>query len=164
MVVPRGQPACSTGPATPPSRDREAPSGASWVRLITSMRETAEMAASASPRNPRVPMASRSYSVRSLLVAWRRKAVFIWGAGMPQPSSVTRRKVRPPWAISTVTDLAPASMAFSISSLATLAGRSTTSPAAIRSATWGSNTWISGIEHLQKFKAPLLRAVFGHNS
>ena len=39
------------------------------------MRETAEMAARASPRKPRVPMASRSYSVRSLLVAWRRKAV-----------------------------------------------------------------------------------------
>ncbi len=52
-------------------------------------------------------MASRSYSVRSLLVAWRRKAVFSWSAGMPQPSSVTRRKVMPPWAISTVTDGGP---------------------------------------------------------
>ena len=31
------------------------------------MRETAEMAARASPRKPRVPMASRSYSVRSVL-------------------------------------------------------------------------------------------------
>ena len=50
------------------------------------------------------------------------------------------RKVSPPWAISTVTLRAPASMAFSISSLATLAGRSTTSPAAMRSAMWGSNT------------------------
>ena len=110
------------------------------MRVITSIRDTAEMAARASPRKPRVPMASRSYSVRSLLVAWRRKAVFSSSAGMPQPSSVTRRKVIPPWAISTVTAEAPASMAFSISSLATEAGRSTTSPAAIRSATWGSNT------------------------
>ena len=44
------------------------------------------------------------------------------------------------------------------------AGEVVERPAAIRSATWGSNTWISGIEHLQKFKAPLLRVVFGHNS
>jgi hypothetical protein len=49
------------------------------------MRETAEMAARASPRKPRVPMASRSYSVRSLLVAWRRKAVSASAAAMPQP-------------------------------------------------------------------------------
>ena len=146
MVVPRGQPASSTGPGTPPSREREAPRGLSWVRVITSTRETAEMAARASPRKPRVPMASRSYSVRSLLVAWRRKAVFSSEAGMPQPSSVTRRKVIPPWAISTVTAEAPASMAFSMSSLATEAGRSTTSPAAIRSATWGSNTCMLGMD------------------
>ena len=39
----------------------------------------------------------------------------------------------------------PASTAFSRSSLATEAGRSTTSPAAIRSATWGSSCLISGI-------------------
>ena len=114
--------------------------GASAVRVSTSIRETAEIAARASPRKPRVPMASRSYSVRSLLVAWRRKAVFTSPAGMPLPSSVTRRKVIPPWAISTVILAHPASMAFSISSLATEAGRSTTSPAAIRSATWLSNT------------------------
>ena len=148
MVVPRGQPASSTCPGTPPSRAREAPRGASAVRVITSTRDTAEMAARASPRKPRVPMASRSYSVRSLLVAWRRKAVFSSPAGMPFPSSVTRRKVIPPWEISTVMAEAPASMAFSISSLATLAGRSTTSPAAIRSATWGSNTWIFGMIYL----------------
>ena len=104
------------------------------------------MAARASPRKPRVPMASRSYSVRSLLVAWRRKAVFSSEAGMPQPLSVTRRNVIPPWAISTVTAEAPASMAFSMSSLATEAGRSTTSPAAIRSATWGSNTCMLGMD------------------
>ena len=67
---------------------------------------------------------------------------------MPFPSSVTRRKVSPPWAISTATVEAPASMAFSISSLATEAGRSTTSPAAIRSATWGANIWMFGIVHL----------------
>ena len=45
----------------------------------------------------------------------------------------------PPRWISTVTAVAPASMAFSVSSFTALAGRSTTSPAAIRSATWGSS-------------------------
>ena len=64
-----------------------------------------------------------------------------WGA-MPQPSSVTRIRAMPPERISTVTAAAPASMAFSMSSLTTLAGRSTTSPAAIRSATWGESCWI----------------------
>ena len=43
------------------------------------------------------------------------------------------------YAFSTVTLCAPASMAFSSSSLTTLAGRSTTSPAAMRSATCGDN-------------------------
>ena len=110
--------------------------GACSVRDMTCIRDTAEMAASASPRKPRVPMASRSYSVRSLLVAWRRKARGSWSAGMPLPSSVTRTKVMPPWLISTTTLDAPASTAFSTSSFTALAGRSTTSPAAIRSATW----------------------------
>ena len=41
--------------------------------------------------------------VRSLLVAWRRKAVRSWSAGIPFPSSVTRWKGEAPWAISTVT-------------------------------------------------------------
>ena len=100
------------------------------------------MAASASPRKPRVPMASRSYSLRILLVAWRRKAVSASPAAMPQPSSVTRIRVMPPCWTSTVTVAAAASMAFSMSSLTTDAGRSTTSPAAIRSATWGSNCWM----------------------
>ena len=45
------------------------------------------MAASASPRKPSVPMAARSAAVRSLLVAWRRKAVGSSSGAMPQPSS-----------------------------------------------------------------------------
>ena len=43
---------------------------------VTSIRLTAEIAAKASPRKPRVPIAARSSASRSLLVAWRRKAVF----------------------------------------------------------------------------------------
>ena len=140
MEVPRGQPASSWAATSPATTVRAAPSAWPSGRVSSSTRDTAEMAASASPRKPRVPMASRSYSVEILEVAWRRKAVAAWSAGMPQPSSVTRIRDIPPWAISTVTADAPASMAFSISSFTTLAGRSTTSPAAMRSATWGSNT------------------------
>ena len=113
------------------------PEGAPWRRVCSSTWLTAEMAASASPRKPSVPMLSRPRASRSLLVAWRRKAIPASSGDMPQPSSVTRRYVIPPPRISTVIVRAPASMAFSTSSFTTEAGRSTTSPAAIRSATWG---------------------------
>ena len=56
------------------------------------------------------------------------------------PSSVTRIMAMPPRWISTVTAWAPASTAFSTSSFTTEAGRSTTSPAAMRSATWAGRT------------------------
>src|SRR5437764_1250966 len=51
---------------------------------------------------------------------------------MPQPSSATSISSSPPAWSRTVIWLAPASSAFSTSSLSALAGRSTTSPAAIR--------------------------------
>src|SRR5688500_17428252 len=54
---------------------------------------------------------------------------------MPLPSSATHMSVRPPSCTVTSTVVAPASSAFSTSSLTTDAGRSTTSPAAIWSAT-----------------------------
>ena len=54
---------------------------------------------------------------------------------MPQPSSVTRIEASPPCRISTPMTRAPASSEFSTSSLTTDAGRSMTSPAAIRAAT-----------------------------
>src|SRR5580658_9583871 len=50
---------------------------------------------------------------------------------MPTPSSVTRIRASPPISISTRTRVAPASREFSTSSLTTLDGLSTTSPAAI---------------------------------
>ena len=139
MVVPSAAPVSSTAPGVPPSRVREVPRGSSCRRVSSSTRATAAMAAKASPRKPKVPMASKSYSVRILLVAWRRKAVSHSSGAMPQPSSVTRMRVMPPFWISTVTVWAPASTAFSHSSLTTLAGRSTTSPAAISSDTWRSS-------------------------
>ena len=139
MVVPSGLPASSTWPGTPPSRRSRAPRGSSRRRVRISTRLTAEMAARASPRKPRVPILPRSSGPRSLLVAWRRKAVGSSAGAMPQPLSVTRMRPMPPRRSSTATAELPASMAFSTSSFTTLAGRSTTSPAAMRSATWGGS-------------------------
>jgi len=59
---------------TPPSPPSRRPSSASWARLVTVKRETAQMAASASPRKPSVAMASRSSSRASLEVACRSSA------------------------------------------------------------------------------------------
>ena len=103
-------------------------------------RETAATDASASPRKPSVRMVSRSDFSAILLVAWRRNAVGTSSRAIPQPSSAMRIKVVPPFLISTVMCLAPASMEFSTSSLMTEAGRSMTSPAAISSDTDGSRT------------------------
>ena len=90
-------------------------------------------------------MASRPRSSASLLVAWRRKATPASSGAMPQPSSVTRMSSTPPPENSTVTFFAPASIAFSTSSLTAEAGRSTTSPAEIMSATCGDSIFILGI-------------------
>src|SRR5882762_3548290 len=89
------------------------------------------MEGSASPRNPWVAMACRSDSARSFEVAWRSRARSASSGDMPSPLSRTRMSCLPPASISTVTVEAPASSAFSTSSLTTDAGRSTTSPAAI---------------------------------
>jgi hypothetical protein len=64
---------------------------------------------------------------------------------IPQPLSVTRIKVTPPFFISTVIRVEPASIEFSTNSLITDDGRSTTSPAAINSATCLGNTLITDI-------------------
>ena len=112
----------------------------SAVRVMRSTRDTAEMDASASPRKPSVKIASKSSFSRTLLVAWRRNAVATSSRAMPQPLSVTRIYVTPPRRISTVTIDAPESIEFSTSSLMTEDGRSTTSPAAISSATCFSKT------------------------
>src|SRR5829696_114943 len=95
-------------------------------------RETEPIEGSASPLKPRVAMAKRSSS-SSFEVAWRSTARTRSSGDMPQPSSTTRTSSCPPPAVTTSIRVAPASTAFSTSSLTTLAGRSTTSPAAIRS-------------------------------
>jgi hypothetical protein len=76
-------------------------------------------------------MCVRSSALAILLVAWRSSARRASSACMPQPSSVTAMKSRPPARTSTRSRFAAASSAFSTSSFTTEAGRSTTSPAAI---------------------------------
>lgn len=109
---------------------------ASAVLVISSVLETAAMLARASPLKPRVCMLSRSSASVILLVAWRLNAVVTSSALMPQPVSLTLIYVLPPFFISTTTASAPASIEFSTSSFTTDNGLSTTSPAAILSATF----------------------------
>src|SRR5438128_5564221 len=80
-------------------------------------------------------MVRRSSSERSLLVACRRNASGRSTGAMPVPSSTTSIRRCPAVSMLTWMRAAPASIAFSTSSLTTAAGRSTTSPAAIPSAT-----------------------------
>src|SRR6184192_1676578 len=133
--VPSGLP---TGPAAtcdPPSTITRYPSPPSPVRLTASTRATAAMLASASPRNPRVRIVRRSSSERILLVACRKNASGRSTGAIPSPSSTTSIRPCPAASILTWIRDAPASIAFSTSSLTTAAGRSTTSPAAMPSAT-----------------------------
>ena len=78
-----------------------------------------------------VSTASRSSRLAILLVAWRDTASGNCSAAMPLPLSRIRIRRTPPSSRSISTRVAPASIAFSTSSLTTDAGRSTTSPAAI---------------------------------
>ena len=83
------------------------------------------------------PLLAR-YSI--LLVECRRNALFTSSFGIPHPLSRILIKEIPPSLISTVTDVEPASMAFSTSSFTIEAGLSITSPAAILSIVIWSNT------------------------
>ena len=101
------------------------------VRLVMVMRLTEPMDGKASPRKPRVSMWVRS-PVGNFDVAWRSTARVNSPGSMPWPSSVTQMPSRPPSSRRTSMDPAPASMAFSTSSLTAAPGRSMTSPAAMR--------------------------------
>ena len=141
-TVPQPSAAGRTAPVRPPSTVTAAASDPA-ARLVSVSRATAPRLASASPRNPKERMSRRS--VPSVLeVAWRASARGRSAAVMPQPSSVTRISALPPSAYSTAIRRAPASSAFSTSSLTAEAGRSTTSPAAIRSMARGSSWRITG--------------------
>src|ERR1035437_6937404 len=135
-----GRAGCSSA-TNPYSTVIIAPSVAPGSALRASTRETAAMLASASPRNPSDSMRPSSAMLESFEVAWRMKASGRSTGGIPAPSSNTRMRSMPaPWT-SIVMCSAPASRLFSTRSLTTDAGRSTTSPAAMASATaWSRRT------------------------
>src|ERR1700687_3591252 len=93
------------------------------------------MAGSASPLKPNVDTPTRSDAFLILDVPCRASASGTSSADMPAPSSLTRTSLRPPSSSAISIAVAPASMEFSTSSFTTDDGRSTTSPAAIWSAT-----------------------------
>ena len=99
--------------------------------VINSTCATEAILDKASPRNPKLPMVNKSSTDRILLVECRKKARGISSLLIPAPLSVIRINEIPPSLISAVIAFAPASIAFSINSFTTEAGRSTTSPAAI---------------------------------
>ena len=101
------------------------------VFVISSTCDTAAILASASPLKPRDETAIRSSIDLILLVACLLNAISISFLLIPLPLSVTLINEIPPSFISTVIAVAPASIAFSTSSLTTEEGLSTTSPAAI---------------------------------
>src|SRR5690242_6313482 len=136
MQVPLGAPAGFTLMSLPPANSTRMPSPSSVVRVSRTRRETAVIEGNASPRKPRVEIEMRSSALRSFDVAWRSKQSRASSWFIPQPSSVMRMRRLPPDSVSMRMERAPASRAFSRSSLTTEAGRSTTSPAAILLATF----------------------------
>ena len=130
IEVPRGRAYGSATRTRPPSIDTRWPSpGRSAV--VSSTRATAAMEHRASPRKPRVATRSRSSKLADL----RGRMLVEGEEGIVPPHAAAvvgdRDPRRPPPSSSTRTSVAPASRAFSTSSLTTDAGRSTTSPAAI---------------------------------
>ena len=135
ILVPFGQPVWPARMIFPPSITTSVPSNESASFVFSVNRLTEAMLGSASPRKPNVRIPNRSAASRILLVACRSKANSASSGPIPWPSSVTRIRDRPPRSTLTSTFLAPASREFSTNSFTTDAGRSTTSPAAIRFAT-----------------------------
>ena len=131
-LVPVGQPPASGSPFLPPSTRKRRPSDSLRAREMISSLDTEAILGSASPRNPKVATRKRSASSFSLLVECLSRATGKSSALMPSPSSLTRIKDAPLPSTQTEISLAPASRAFSSNSLTTEAGRSTTSPAAMR--------------------------------
>ena len=137
---------CRARPGSrPPSTRTSVPSGAPWRAVRSTSRDTEAMAASASPRNPRVPMARRSSGRPELAGGVAADASSASSGDMPDPSSVTSMSRVPPPSMATRIERAPASSAFSPSSLTTEAGRSTTSPAAIWSMSASLRTAMVGM-------------------
>ena len=132
--VPGAPAAGATSDTRPPSTEMVAaasPRAASRGREVMASRAAAPIEGSASPRKPSVLISTRLSSV-SLEVACRWTANANSAADMPMPSSVTSMREMPPSRRATAIRVAPASSAFSTSSFTAAAGRSITSPAAMR--------------------------------
>ena len=134
-VLPVGKPISATPWSWPPATSMQVPTVSPSAQVFIVRRETAAIDGMASPRNPYVEMRSMSSTSRILLVACGSRHIRALSRSMPQPLSATEMSLRPPAVTATSTRVAPASRAFSKSSLRTDAGRSTTSPAAILFAT-----------------------------
>ena len=130
MEVPRAAPVPSSFKNFPPSTTSKLPtSEASLVINVTCA--ISEMLASASPLNPREPMAKISFTSTIFDVACRVKQSLASSLFIPTPLSTILILERPAPSIVISIEFAFASMEFSINSLTTEAGRSITSPAAI---------------------------------
>ncbi len=128
-IVPVLAAAGRTVETLPPVTDMMAPSVAPCARLVIVSLATEPIEGRASPRKPSVRISlsvEEIFDVQCLRIASSRS-----GVDMPQPLSVMRTRPFPPPAVAISIRVAPASMAFSMSSLAALDGRSITSPAAI---------------------------------
>ena len=101
------------------------------VLLTSSTFAIAAILAKASPLNPIVLTSSKSLADLILLVACLSKAISKSSFSNPFPSSIIRIYDIPPFLISIVILLDPASIEFSTNSFTTDAGLSITSPAAI---------------------------------
>ena len=130
ILVPISDAAGWTASGVPCATRKCQPCASPSVREVISTTATETIDGNASPRKPKWAMASKSSSA-SLEVACRVTAKAISSALIPCPSSATLSPASPPSSSVMSMRLAPASMAFSTSSFKALAGRSTTSPAAI---------------------------------
>ena len=119
------------------------PDVSSLCRVAIVSLDIAAMDESASPRNPIVEIAKRSSAVLILLVACFKNAMVTLLLLIPQPLSETLIAIDKHPVVSTRTSVAPASIALSMSSLITDAGRSITSPAAILFIVASSRMYIS---------------------
>jgi hypothetical protein len=96
IEVPSGSPASSTRMILPPLISRTVPAASSSARVSRCRRATEAIEGSASPRNPRVEMLSRSSVSLIFEVAWRSKASMASSRTMPQPLSVIWISFFPP--------------------------------------------------------------------
>jgi len=129
--VPVLQPISSCSKTFPASTTNLVPISSFSVFVINSTFATAAILAKASPLNPIEWIVSMSLACLILLVACLSKAISVSSFAIPLPLSVIRIKDIPPFFISTVIAVAPASIEFSTISFTTEAGLSITSPAAI---------------------------------